>query len=120
MVSFPSPASTAPTARRGPAGAAARRHAERRHAACDRTLPRQFLRIDSWDLALDTPLTPHFMAWELISVDVREAPPLRSFPRYVPCALLLLASALELFRLEVGTYVHTLRRTAATARPGMR
>jgi hypothetical protein len=72
----------------------------------DRTLPRQFLRIDSWDLALDTPLTPHFMAWELISVDVREAPPLRSFPRYVPCALLLLAAALELFRLEVGTYVH--------------
>jgi hypothetical protein len=71
-----------------------------------RTLPRHFLRIDSWQQALETPLTPHFMAWELIGVDVREAPPCRSFPRYVPCAVLLLASALELFRLEVGTYVH--------------
>ena len=46
------------------------------------------------------------MLWELIGVDVREAPVLRGFPRYVPCALLLLATALEVFRLEVGTYVH--------------
>jgi hypothetical protein len=39
-------------------------------------------------------------------VDVREAPLARAFPRYVPCALLLLAAGLELLRLEVGTYVH--------------
>jgi hypothetical protein len=71
-----------------------------------RVLPRQYLRIDSWETALNTQITPHFMAWELISVDVREAPPMRSFPRYVPCALLLLATALELFRMEAGTYVH--------------
>lgn len=71
-----------------------------------RTLPGSFLRIDSWDQALATQLTPHFMLWELIGVDVREAPTLRGFPRYVPCALLLLAAALELFRLEAGTYVH--------------
>ncbi|HEX2166103.1 MAG TPA: hypothetical protein VHG09_02585 [Longimicrobiales bacterium] len=69
-------------------------------------LPSQFLRIESWDLAKETTLTPHFMLWELIGVDVREAPALRGFPRYIPCALLLLATALELFRLEVGTYVH--------------
>jgi hypothetical protein len=71
-----------------------------------RILPRQFMVIDSWQTALQTPLTPHFMLWELIGVDVREAPPARTFPRYVPCALLLLAAALELFRQEVGTYVH--------------
>jgi hypothetical protein len=71
-----------------------------------RMLPRQFLRIDSWQAALNTMLTPHFLLWELITVDVREALPARTFPRYVPCALLLLAAALELFRLEVGTYVH--------------
>jgi len=70
------------------------------------TLPAQFLRIDSWNTALNLPLTPHFMLWELIGVDVREAPLQRVFPRYVPCAVLLLAHALELFRLEVGTYVH--------------
>lgn len=69
-------------------------------------LPRWFLRIDSWQTALDATLTPHFAAWEFIGVDVREAPPGRSFPRYVPCAVLLLAAALELFRLEVGTFVH--------------
>jgi hypothetical protein len=71
-----------------------------------RILPRHFMRVDSWQTALETPLTPHFMAWELMSVDVREAPPVRSFPRYVPCAVLLLAAALELFRMEAGTYVH--------------
>jgi hypothetical protein len=70
------------------------------------TLPASFFRIDSWDLALATALTPHFMLWELIGVDVREAPSVRGFPRYVPCALLLLAAALELFRIEAGTYVH--------------
>ena len=69
-------------------------------------LPSWFLRVDSWGLARETLLTPHFALSELIGVDVREAPLLRSFPRYVPCALLLLATGLELFRLEVGTYVH--------------
>jgi hypothetical protein len=72
----------------------------------ERVLPSTFLRIDSWQQAMDTALTPHFMLWELIGVDVREAPELRGFPRYVPCAVLHLAMALELFRLEVGTYVH--------------
>ena len=71
-----------------------------------RILPSSFLRVDSWHVAMETPLTPHFRLSELIGVDVREAPLVRSFPRYVPCALLLLAGALELFRLEVGTFVH--------------
>ena len=72
----------------------------------ERTLPAEFLRIESWEQAMQTELTPHFMLWELIGVDVREATAVRGFPRYVPCALLHLATALELFRLEVGTYVH--------------
>lgn len=71
-----------------------------------RVLPSTFLRVDSWGQALDTPLTPHFRLSELIGVDVREAPLARAFPRYVPCALVLLAAGLELFRLEVDTYVH--------------
>jgi hypothetical protein len=71
-----------------------------------RALPATFLHVESWDLARETALTQHFMLWELIGVDVREAADLRGFPRYVPCALLLLATALEVFRLEVGTYVH--------------
>jgi hypothetical protein len=71
-----------------------------------RTLPRWFLRVDSWEQALETRLTEHFSLWELIGVDVREAPLQRSFPRYVPCAVLHLASALELLRLGAGTFVH--------------
>jgi hypothetical protein len=69
-------------------------------------LPRWFMRVDSWQEALDTRLTEHFMLWEFIGVDVRESPSVRSFPRYVPCAVLTLAMALELFRAAVGTYVH--------------
>jgi hypothetical protein len=71
-----------------------------------RVLPSSFLQVDSWSQALETHLSPHFKLWELIGVDVREASLARSFPRYVPCALVLLGAALELFRLEVGTYVH--------------
>ncbi|QJW83344.1 hypothetical protein HK414_01280 [Ramlibacter terrae] len=71
-----------------------------------RVLPSSFLRVDAWNLARETPLTPHFCLSELIGVDVRETALLRAFPRYVPCAIVLLASALELLRLELGTYVH--------------
>lgn len=71
-----------------------------------RVLPASFLRIDSWDQALTTHLTKNFTVAEFIGVDVREALPQRLFPRYVPCALLLLAGALETFRREVSTYVH--------------
>lgn len=71
-----------------------------------RVLPSSFLRVDSWHQALETDVTQHFRIWELIGVDVRETLLARSFPRYVPCAILLLAGALELFRLEVGTLVH--------------
>ena len=75
-------------------------------AGIARVLPSSFLRVDSWGQAVETSLTVHFKLWELIGVDVREAPLARTFPRHIPCALLLLAGALELFRLEVGTYVH--------------
>jgi hypothetical protein len=41
-----------------------------------------------------------------VQTDVRESPALRSFPRYVPCAVTLLAACLEQFRDAVGTFVH--------------
>lgn len=71
-----------------------------------RRLPRFFYEIDSWETARTTPLSPHFMLWELIYVDVREAELLRTFPRYVPCAVTLMAAALEPFRAAAGTYMH--------------
>ena len=72
-----------------------------------RRLPRWFYRIDSWDEALETPLSPHFEVWEFLNVDVREDERLRTdWPRYLPCAATLLAAHLELLREEVDTYVH--------------
>ena len=68
-----------------------------------RRLPRYFYRVDSWDQALETQLMPHFGLWELIDVDFREAPPARLYPRYIPCAITLLAAQLEVFRVHVGS-----------------
>jgi hypothetical protein len=71
-----------------------------------RQLPRYFYEIPSWDMAMKVQLTPNFLLWEFIQVDVRETPLLLSFPRYVPCAITLLAVCLERFREAVGTLVH--------------
>ncbi len=72
-----------------------------------RRLPRFFYEIPSWDVALETPLAEHFQVWEFLNVDALEADVLRTdWPRYLPCAVSLLAAHLELFRREVGTYVH--------------
>lgn len=70
------------------------------------TLPRYFYEIPSWDVALSLQLSEHFALWEFIHTDVHEAEPLRTFPRYVPCAINLLALALEQFREAVKAYVH--------------
>jgi hypothetical protein len=75
------------------------------HAGQARILPRYFYEVESWEQASDIRLAPHFAVSEFIHTDVREAAPLRVFPRYIPCATVLLALALELFRDAVGTYV---------------
>lgn len=72
----------------------------------ERVLPRYFYEVPSWSAALELELTPHFALWEFLQVDVRETEPARVFPRYVPCAVTLLAVCLERFREAVGTLVH--------------
>jgi hypothetical protein len=91
-----------------------------------RRLPRFFYEIDSWKTAKEIQLAPDFGLYEFIQTDLREAKILHGFPRYVPCAVLLLASLLALFRQRVGTYVriaangayrspqHALARDAST------
>lgn len=69
-------------------------------------LPRFLYEVDSWQTAVNTELAPNFRLHEFISTDVREATPLRGFPRYVPLAIAHLAAHLALFRQQVGTYVH--------------
>lgn len=71
-----------------------------------RHLPRFFYEVRSWEQAREMRLTPHFDLWEFIQIDVREAEPQRGFPRYVPCAVTMLALAVQRFRDAVGTYVH--------------
>jgi hypothetical protein len=69
-------------------------------------LPRYFYEVPSWDAAMRLQLSQHFALWEFIHTDVHEAAALRSFPRYVPCAITLLALALEQFREAVRSFVH--------------
>ncbi len=71
-----------------------------------RRLPRFFYEVPSWEQAKDTELAPHFSLAEFIDVDVREHELQRGFPRYVPCAVVLLAGHLELFRQAVGAKVY--------------
>jgi len=72
----------------------------------ERRLPRFFYEVDSWQTAQQVQLAQDFALWEFITVDVREAEPLRTFPRYVPCAVTALAAHLQIFRDAVGTFVH--------------
>lgn len=69
-------------------------------------LPRYFYEVDSHETATKTRLTPHFGMNEFILIDLKEAPRLQQFPRYVPCAVRLLTFYLEQFRTAVGSSVH--------------
>ena len=69
-------------------------------------LPRYFYEIPSHDVATSTRLTPHFSLNEFILTDLKEAQRLQSYPRYVPCAVRLLAFYLEQFRVAAAASVH--------------
>lgn len=71
-----------------------------------RRLPRFFYEVDSWQTAQQVQLANDFCLWEFLTVDVREAELLRTFPRYIPCAVTALAAHLQVFRDVAGTYVH--------------
>lgn len=69
-------------------------------------LPRFFFEVPTWQAAHEWKIAPHFKLAELMMVDCREASlQLRTFPHYVPCAILLLARVVELFRREAGAPV---------------
>jgi hypothetical protein len=68
--------------------------------------PRFFFEVPSWEEAHSLRVAAHFSLSELITVDSREASLLlRTFPHYVPCAILALARYLEDFRREVDAPV---------------
>ncbi|MEO8383490.1 MAG: hypothetical protein ABI779_27785 [Acidobacteriota bacterium] len=69
-------------------------------------LPRYFYEIPSHEVALATRLSPHFGLNEFILWDLKEHARLHAYPRYVPCAIRLLAFYLEQFRAACGASVH--------------
>lgn len=69
-------------------------------------LPRYFYEIPSHEVAMKTRLTPHFGLNEFILADLKEASRLHGYPRYVPCAIRILAFYLEQFREKCGASVH--------------
>jgi hypothetical protein len=69
-------------------------------------LPRYFYEIPDHEAAVSIRLTPHFGINEFTLVDLKEADRLQQFPRYVPCAVRVLAFYLEQFRREAGASVH--------------
>ncbi|HEX8171804.1 MAG TPA: hypothetical protein VF824_14800 [Thermoanaerobaculia bacterium] len=69
-------------------------------------LPRYFYEIPSKEVAVRTRLTPHFGLNEFLLGDFKEAAQLQQYPRYVPCAVRLLAFYLEQFRAAAGASVH--------------
>jgi hypothetical protein len=69
-------------------------------------LPRYFYEIPSHEVAVATRLTQNFALNEFILVDLKEAPRLQQYPRYIPCAVRTLAFYLQQFRAAVGASVH--------------
>ncbi len=65
-------------------------------------LPRFFYRVETTEQARQTLLTTHFGLWEFMEVDLYEPAVLREYPRYIPCAVTVLAAALQVLRNEVA------------------
>ena len=69
-------------------------------------LPRYFYEIPDHEFAFTYRITPHFGLNEFILTDLKEASRLQNFPKYLPCAVRVLAFYLEHFRASVGSSVH--------------
>ena len=69
-------------------------------------LPRYFYEVPDHEFATQYRLTPHFGINEFILTDLKEAPRLQDFPKYIPCAVRILAFYLEQFRVAAGASVH--------------
>jgi hypothetical protein len=69
-------------------------------------LPRYFYEVPNQQAALEVRLTPHFGLNEFLLVDLKEAARVRTFPRYIPCAVRQLAFYLERLRDAVGAAIH--------------
>jgi hypothetical protein len=78
----------------------------RDHRGREHKLPRYFYEISSRDDAVRARLAPNFGLNEFIRVDLKEAPRLQEYPKYIPCAVRLLAFYLQRLRERLGASLH--------------
>jgi hypothetical protein len=69
-------------------------------------LPRYFYEVPSHEAGMEIWLTPHFRLTEFVQVDIRETDRLQEWPRYVPCAVRILAFYLQRLRETIGLSMH--------------
>ncbi len=69
-------------------------------------LPRYFYEVSSHEEALSVRLSHNFRLNEFMRVDLREAPRLQQYPRYVPCAVRITAFYLQRLRDALGATLH--------------
>ena len=69
-------------------------------------LPRYFYEVPDHETAMSIRLTHHFGLNEFLVVDLKEQARLQGFPRYVPCAVRVLAFYLEQYRIAAGGSLH--------------
>jgi hypothetical protein len=69
-------------------------------------LPRYFYEIPSYEEATRVQLSSHFRLNEFIRVDIKEHARIQEYPRYIPCAVRLLAFYLEALRGALGQSLH--------------
>lgn len=69
-------------------------------------LPRYFYEIPSRQEATEIRLTPNFRLNEFIQVDIKETPRFQEYPRYIPCAVRILAFYLQRVRETIGLSMH--------------
>jgi hypothetical protein len=69
-------------------------------------LPRYYYEVPSHEASRQIRLTAHFGLNEFLLVDLKEHQRVRDYPRYVPCAIRLLAFYLERMREAVSASLH--------------
>jgi hypothetical protein len=69
-------------------------------------LPRYFYEVPDHETSMTIRLTQHFGLNEFLVVDLKEQARLQQFPRYIPCAVRILAFYLEQFRVAAGGSLH--------------
>ncbi len=69
-------------------------------------LPRYFYEVPSHDEASSIRLTANFKLNEFIQVDIKETARLQNYPRFIPCAVRVLAFYLQRVREVLGLSMH--------------